>query len=524
MNNTSNPVLALYDFRAKQKFIYRTNKIKEIVGGSSIIENGFFTDAKKPEGPLVEEAKKIGIAIVASDNVVFSPQLFNDEQPKGVIVYEGGGNLNILFDSEDTCVRLNKAFSKYIMEKYYGLNMICSYVDANLEEDDFRKTRAELYRKHSQVENTDISIDRCNVLPFVQVDRKTSFPLSRINKDTNDKDPKVSIETDEKLKAYKEKIEKKDNGSENTNYLLDDYVTEKGEESLLAVVYIDGNNMGEKIRKKLDASTSSGKVSWNEGTKALKDFSEEIQNVFVEDGFNALDSFLTEKAGIEIKNGNPTNKVNGDMWKYCYRTIVGAGDEITFICNARLAFELAKKYLESVNKKGYSSCAGICVFHSHTPFSDAYRIAEECCESAKDKCREYDGETSWIDFQYCQSGINSSLETIRKHEGIDKISRPWVITGLEEIDDKGVVGLSEIELMKNKLNNPKIGRNNVKSLLEHAFDSEASFENEKGKIIAHHSLAQNYFDIDGLNPETSKKLVYDMVLMFDVWFDKTKRL
>ena len=203
---------------------------------------------------------------------------------------------------------------------------------------------------------------------------------------------------------------------------------------------------------------------------------------------------------------------------------MGAGDEITFICNARLAFELAKEYLESVNKKGYSSCAGICVFHSHTPFSDAYRIAEECCESAKYKCREYDGETSWIDFQYCQSGINSSLETIRKHEGRDKISRPWVITGLEEIDDKGVVGLSEIELMKNKLNNPKIGRNNVKSLLEHAFDSEASFENEKGKIIAHHSLAQNYFDIDGLNPETSKKLVYDMVLIYDVWFDKAKRL
>ena len=35
------PVLAMYGFRGKQAYIYKTNKIKEVAGASKIIENGF---------------------------------------------------------------------------------------------------------------------------------------------------------------------------------------------------------------------------------------------------------------------------------------------------------------------------------------------------------------------------------------------------------------------------------------------------------------------------------------------------
>ena len=33
------PVLAIYDFRSKQEFIYRTNRLQEISGASKLIED-----------------------------------------------------------------------------------------------------------------------------------------------------------------------------------------------------------------------------------------------------------------------------------------------------------------------------------------------------------------------------------------------------------------------------------------------------------------------------------------------------
>lgn len=61
-----------------------------------------------------------------------------------------------------------------------------------------------------------------------------------------------------------------------------------------------------------------------------------------------------------------------------------AGDDITFVCNAKLAIPAVRYFLENLgNEKDYSACGGIAFFNSHFPFSDAYQVAEACCDSAK---------------------------------------------------------------------------------------------------------------------------------------------
>ena len=54
-------ILAMYDIRGKQDFIYRCNRIKEIVGGSYIIRD-CFDDCLFPAAEAVfgEEQKKSG--------------------------------------------------------------------------------------------------------------------------------------------------------------------------------------------------------------------------------------------------------------------------------------------------------------------------------------------------------------------------------------------------------------------------------------------------------------------------------
>ena len=115
------------------------------------------------------------------------------------------------------------------------------------------------------------------------------------------------------------------------------------------------------------------------------------------------------------------------------RLVIAGGDEITLICRAKYAYGIVKTYFEKLEKtdtidgKKNTACAGICLFHSHSPFSTAYQIAEECCESAKKKSRRSDIQNGLMlmDFQYCFSGVTGDLETIRKMTDGSLLGRPY---------------------------------------------------------------------------------------------------
>ena len=60
--------------------------------------------------------------------------------------------------------------------------------------------------------------------------------------------------------------------------------------------------------------------------------------------------------------------------------------------------------------------------------SEAYRIAEECCENAKKVMKALElTDTSLMDFHYSQGGTGESLETIRDKELGGIISKPWIV-------------------------------------------------------------------------------------------------
>ena len=77
--SNSKYALAMYDVRGKQEYIFKTNKLKEIVGGSCIIRDCF----KEYLFPSAEEymrrkAKKEGIPL--SDDAVCGIYNYNDSE------------------------------------------------------------------------------------------------------------------------------------------------------------------------------------------------------------------------------------------------------------------------------------------------------------------------------------------------------------------------------------------------------------------------------------------------------------
>lgn len=553
--SNSKYALAMYDVRGKQEYIFKTNKLKEIVGGSCIIRDCF----KEYLFPSAEEymrrkAKKEGIPL--SDDAVCGIYNYNDSEKEpeyiseinkgkefsqkafermmqdekcaaryaGEVVYEGGGNFFVLYKDKETCIEINKIFTRKLLKELYTLKVLCTYIELENGLVNFIEDRKKLYEKHRISEAEESVICPVNTLPFVQVDEVTSLPLTKYNENTR---KKVSTEAEAKLAkhldVYNEKYGEKD---------LDKLVTRKGEESLLAVVYIDGNNMGAKVQNVLGTETS-----YDQCVKKLRETSEFIQKNYVEDRIKDIDQMLEEKA----KKGKK---------KAGKRLVVFAGDEINLICNARDAYDIAKTYLKGLHQVSWkdstepcSACAGIAIFHSHAPYAQAYKIAEECCESGKtrmkklEKAREKEGkskEVCYIDVHYCQKGIGMSLEDIREKEVGGLISKPWL---LDMEDEKNTtskmpedITIMEIEKVVEALQMIE-SRTNVKDLAVAAKLSEGAFNLEMRRIYAHQSdedikrrmkeiFVQEDREEFGQKYKKYRKMIYDIVIVYDLWFRK----
>lgn len=496
-------VLAIYDVRGKQEYIYRSGKIKEIVGASAIIRDVFkdylYPAAKEVRDDILE--KQEGEAIYCYDSSgkeAFSRDKFeermNGDQYLGEVVYDGGGNFLVLYRNKEICIAINKIFTRRLMEKTYTLKVLCT-IHEGPDFDHYQKDRENLYKKHQNNEARESVIYPVNSLPIVQVDPQTSRPLSETYQTIRvkgKKPEKLSIESLAKYKKYEK--EKKDD-----ERILDEIITEKGKESLLAVIYIDGNNMGQQVQDCL-----KGKESYEECVTKLREFSANIQKNYVDDRIKAINKRLDDKYEDEKKKR---------------RTIVAAGDEMTIICNARDALDAVDAYFADI-PENCSSCAGIAIFHSHAPYADAYRLAEECCESGKDRMKQDKlSNACFMDFHYCQGGMGISLEHIREKElqgGV--FSRPWLLSS-DEIKNTNGKFYYTLELVKEmaKLLG-KAGRKNVKSLLNAARYSKSDLELGLQRINAHRKEALD-FTLEGkLSPEQKRSLIYDIVLVYDLWF------
>lgn len=506
MENTR--VLAMYDVRGKQEYIYRSKKIREIIGASCIIRDVFsdylYSAARKIRNQMEDLGEQE--AIYQYDKRVaekFSVEAFEQRMAEGryigEVVYDGGGNFLILYRDKETCIRVNRLFTGNLMKQTYTLKVLCTILE-NPDFSQYRRDNQRLYERHRKNEMTESVIYPVNSLPVVQVDPLTSKPLSvRRSVPEEREGMKMSLEQAAKNDKYRE--EAKAQGDMAGEKILDRIVTKKGEESLLAVIYIDGNNMGAQVQACLE-----GKESYEECVTELRKFSGEIQKNYVGDRIDAINTMLDNK----YKDSSGKKR----------RTIVAAGDEMTIICNARDALDVVKAYFEGFPEE-CSSCAGIAIFHSHAPYADAYRLAEECCESGKIRMKEKRlSHASFLDFHYCQGGIGIDLEEIRKKElqGED-CSRPWIILSHSRDMIKGFnYSLELAEEMAHLLR--MLGRSNVKSLLDVALKSSAGLEMELERINAHRTEPVDFTLGGKLNEEQKRKLIYDVVLIYDLWFQE----
>jgi len=491
-----NYVAAVYDFRSKQDYIYRTNRVQEIMGASKLIAGayeGALKDYKKIDEKWDRTTKLEDY--LKGDFIVtdFSDAL--DVGDHGTVLYEGGGNLVLLFRDNEAFLAFNNYFSLWLIDNAPGLIPICGSVNVDdLENKTFRQVIDAAIADLGQYKRLAPPLLSDTVLPITQIDRRISQPV--VNKEDRFGAPEsLSAESVKKLDSYNDNLYWEEESDKRLARNFDNLVEKKGTESLLAIIYVDGNGMGERVK-----SYIPDEMPFQCGVNHQRKLTQKIKKAFVDDPIQAIKDYLTEQQEkYEKKRKEYKEQQKAFPEKiFAMRRIIGGGDEITIVCNARHALEIADVYFKNLDPN-YSACMGIAIFHAHAPFAMVYEIAEQCCESGKKRMKKNKVKDGcYIDAHFCFGAITGNLDAMRGQVGEERTCMPYCVN----------CELERFKALGEELK--KIKRSNMKALRDAAFRSQADFEMELMRVKS---------NCAGFAVRTTDRaMLCDVCTFYDLWF------
>lgn len=441
--------IAMYDVRGIQNYIFRTTKVKDAMGASQSVED-LLSDAMR-EAVRVYNQKKIEAGqkeeILPEECLEWKKdgraKAFDEHWEKMQVLFIGGGNAYVLYESKALYQEINRTMSVYILSRTYSLQLAAACVQMG---DNYSKDYRALNDEMVRVKADQILSKPFGALPVMKTELDTGYPLDVPEKRGEAVLASGSMETQLKQKKKRERKENED------EKIFDNLVQEKGVDSTLAVVHLDGNNMGLRIRAYIE-----GVEDYKTAVERMREISIQISESYRQT-FDDMKKMFDDKA-YRLK------QFQGREKRAFIRKIVVAGDDITYVCNGWIALATVEYFVRKIEARSmlakgmenggegsdkeafyrFSVCAGIAYMGSHFPFYAAYETAEACCDMAKKRAKEEENlarlsvddreETqvgSFVDFQICKNIFSRNLKRIRQKEyvtwkGEHLLRRPYFV-------------------------------------------------------------------------------------------------
>lgn len=413
----------LFDTRSIQRYIFSGNRLKTNIGASYLVDR-VFSDALLPViREVLGEDELDDTTWLAEENPDWTKM-----ETKARVGYIGGGNALVLFQpdtAEDILREVVACFTKHLLVAYPGLKTGAAIGTLSLD------AAGKMAAPHDLTALVHALKDGQNtVFPVVNVPY-TGLTLScEVNGEAAtvyDRDEKrfFSAEVEAKLLADRKSDEQEAPAeaelwrklrsvlpAEKASSFLDGFtfpmeIGELGQretEDYIAIVHIDGNNMGQKFAD-CDTLTKRKNMSRAIRQATITAFTELLEKV--EQEYDTYNSYLT----LHTKDGKRFLPV---------RPLVLGGDDMTFVCTAKVAVDYAKFLMENLMAKGIASCGGIAILPSSYPFFRGYEMAEQLCDAAKKRMRALQAkkgcDSCWLDFAMLHGEQAPTLEQIRAQE------------------------------------------------------------------------------------------------------------
>ena len=323
-----------------QSFIFQTNELKDIVGGSELVE-------------------------------IICTSLFLDKfLQHGQRLMNAAGNIKCIYNDMAECQKTILEFPKSIMTKAPGITISQAVVKTDEDELKFH------FKELMDTLECKLRIQRNKpaksmTIGFMGVERSRKTGLPAICKEGNDFIDEGTLQK-RKLSVGGEatrKLCEKSFGQEvlsgNIAFNIKD-LTDKND--WIAIIHADGNGLGQVVAK----------VGGDE--VGLRNFSIKLDEATKQAAHAAFKKVYTDEAYQQ------------KSIIYPFRPVVLGGDDMTMICKASLAIDYTKVYLEEFERateqklgagNGLTACAGIAFIKSSYPFHYGYDLAEELCSQAK---------------------------------------------------------------------------------------------------------------------------------------------
>lgn len=441
--------LTIIDTSGIQEFIFSTNKLKQIVGASHLVNCAQRDWVQDCLNDLHLKHNILDINAQEEDKWLSNARI-EDEKIDAELVYSGGGNTLLIFNTKENAILFTKKISRKVIEEAPGLRLVISHYQFDWhgsalggEDGVLQKAFLELAkRKFLSLPFTDE--------PGMGVTAQCTFSDLPAVEEYDDHTA-LSSTVRAKILAEQAGHLRLQNtlcldGVQDFPKELDQLGGTQGEKSLLAIVHIDGNGMGDRVSERRNEFPN---VAQNRACiQNLRQFSFSIQrasNLALKETLN----FLISKIDSENTIASEV-KISGN--KLPFRPIVFGGDDLTFVCDGRIGLSLATYFLKQAASKELADgrplyCrAGVAIVNTHFPFSRAYALAEELCSSAKNRIKDIRSEAkekgieesivsgsgiTAIDWHYAVGGFLGSLADIRAREYLTNIGqlnmRPLVI-------------------------------------------------------------------------------------------------
>lgn len=404
-----------------QDFIFKTDKLTEIVGASELVEQICTTLFLQVSG-LTESNE--AILQIAAGNVKCE---FTDEAKLALVVR----NFPVKVQQMAPGITISQAVVPVEGEDYLQ----------KLEEK--LKIQRNKIAKPLEIGFMGLERDRRTGEIAFKTREKQNGKLEVISESTAKKREVIQAEKERKKEASKENLFKKLSGldvrNEEIAFNIED-ISASGKNSWIAVIHADGNGLGQILQK------HGKEISTNGKNRAF--------SMAIEDATKKA----VQKAFEEIIKKDKDSWDSSKKFRYPIRPVVLGGDDLTVIIRADLALEFTTLFLEKFEEtsktafktlgmnglNNLTACAGIAFVKKSYPLHYALHLAEELCSDAKKKVKKdltkNELPKSALAFHKVQDSFVEDLDSLKRRTLKSKVWNfyhgPYLLDEIKSIQNK----------------------------------------------------------------------------------------